>query len=131
MIGAIFLGPRIGKYVTGADGKKEARAIPGHSLTLGALGVFILWFGWYGFNGAAAGDAVQLAEIFGTTTIGAVYRSQETRFNLSNTWFCPLYFVQLRIAKVKTVLLGTHRQHLSSSYRKFLPTVQRHRLPRR
>ena len=71
LIGAIFLGPRIGKYVTGADGKKEARAIPGHSLTLGALGVFILWFGWYGFNGAAAGDAVQLAEIFGTTTIAA------------------------------------------------------------
>lgn len=44
LIGAIFLGPRIGKYVTKADGKKEARAIPGHSITIGSLGVFILWF---------------------------------------------------------------------------------------
>jgi len=66
-VGAAFLGPRIGKYTK--DGK--ARAIPGHSLTLGALGVFILWFGWYGFNGAAAGDAVELGSIFVTTTIAA------------------------------------------------------------
>ena len=71
LIGAIFLGPRIGKYITKEDGTKEARAIPGHSLTLGALGVFILWFGWYGFNGAAAGDSIQLAQILGTTTIAA------------------------------------------------------------
>lgn len=50
-----MVGPRIGKYVKNKKtGKKEARAIPGHSLTLGALGVFVLWFGWYGFNGAAA-----------------------------------------------------------------------------
>ena len=49
LVGAIFLGPRIGKY--GKDGKP--RAIPGHSLTLGALGVFILWFCWFGFNGAS------------------------------------------------------------------------------
>ena len=66
-VGAAFLGARIGKYTK--DGK--ARAIPGHSLTLGALGVFILWFGWYGFNGAAAGDASELGSIFVTTTIAA------------------------------------------------------------
>lgn len=68
-IGACFVGPRIGKYVTNKKtGKKEAKAIPGHSLTLGALGVFILWFGWYGFNGAAATSGAQLASIFVTTT---------------------------------------------------------------
>lgn len=64
-IGAAMLGPRIGKYTK--EGKP--RAIPGHSLTLGALGVFILWFGWYGFNGAAATDVAQLAQIFATTTV--------------------------------------------------------------
>lgn len=68
-IGACFVGPRIGKYVANKKtGKKEAKAIPGHSLTLGALGVFILWFGWYGFNGAAATSGAQLASIFLTTT---------------------------------------------------------------
>ena len=65
LIGAAMVGPRIGKY--SKDGKP--RAIPGHSLTLGALGVFILWFGWYGFNGAAATDVTQLAQIFATTTV--------------------------------------------------------------
>jgi Amt family ammonium transporter len=69
-IGAAFLGARIGKYgIDKKTGKKTARAIPGHSLTLGALGCFILWFGWYGFNGAAAADTTQLAQIFVTTTI--------------------------------------------------------------
>lgn len=69
LIGAIMVGPRIGKYVINKKtGKKEVKAIPGHSLTLGALGVFILWFGWYGFNGAAATSGAQLASIFVTTT---------------------------------------------------------------
>ena len=60
-VGAAILGPRIGKYkkniaVTDKKGRPtvESKAIPGHSLTLGALGVFILWFGWYGFNGSSA-----------------------------------------------------------------------------
>ncbi|MCQ2480842.1 MAG: ammonium transporter [Clostridia bacterium] len=69
LIGAWMLGPRIGKYVKGKDGKVKVKAIPGHSLTLGALGVFILWFGWYGFNGAAATDTDTLASIFLTTTM--------------------------------------------------------------
>lgn len=70
LIGAAILGPRIGKYkVDEKTGKKVAKAIPGHSLTLGALGVFILWFGWYGFNGAAATSVSSLASIFLTTTL--------------------------------------------------------------
>ena len=68
LLGAIFLGPRIGKY-TVKDGKKISNAIPAHNLPIGALGVFILWFGWYGFNGAAAGSVEELARILGTTTI--------------------------------------------------------------
>ena len=75
-IGALILGPRWGKYLD-KDGKptlerKKAvyvRAIPGHNLTVGALGVFILWFCWYGFNGAAASDMTQLAQILVVTTV--------------------------------------------------------------
>ncbi|MBO5015884.1 MAG: ammonium transporter [Bacteroidaceae bacterium] len=70
LIGAIMVGPRLGKYVKDNAGKvKKVNAIPGHSVTLGALGCFILWFGWYGFNGAAAWDSNSLASIFVTTTI--------------------------------------------------------------
>ena len=69
LIGAAILGPRIGKYTVDENGKKQPRAILGHSITLGALGVFILWFAWYGFNGAAATSTTQLAQIFATTTI--------------------------------------------------------------
>ena len=73
LIGAIFLGPRIGKYDYDKEGKvTKVHAIPGHSLTLGALGTFILWFGWYGFNGAACTQLLGvggLAAVFTTTTI--------------------------------------------------------------
>lgn len=69
LIGATLLGPRIGKYTKDKEGKVTVNAFPGHSLTLGALGCFILWFAWYGFNGAAATDSVQLAQILGNTTI--------------------------------------------------------------
>ena len=70
LVGAIFLGPRIGKYVRDKSGKVvKVNAIPGHSITLGALGVFILWLGWYGFNGAAATSVSELASIFLTTTV--------------------------------------------------------------
>ncbi len=70
-VGAAFLGPRIGKY--SKDGKP--RAIPGHSLTLGALGVFILWFGWFGFNPGSTlgveGQEVAVGTIFVTTNLAA------------------------------------------------------------
>jgi Amt family ammonium transporter len=70
LIGAALLGPRIGKYVTDRNGKViKINAIPGHSIPLGALGVFILWLGWYGFNGAAATTVSELSSIFLTTTI--------------------------------------------------------------
>ena len=69
IIGAKMLGPRIGKFTKKKDGSIKVNAIPGHSLTLGALGVFILWFGWYGFNGAAASTVEDLGSIFLTTTI--------------------------------------------------------------
>ena len=65
VIGAAMLGPRIGKY----DKNGKPRPILGHNILIGALGVFILWFAWYGFNGAAASDPTQLAQILGTTTI--------------------------------------------------------------
>ncbi|MCR5256245.1 MAG: ammonium transporter [Acetatifactor sp.] len=70
LIGAAILGPRIGKFVKNEDGKiVKVNAFPGHNLTIAALGVFILWLGWYGFNGAAATTVEQLGSIFVTTTI--------------------------------------------------------------
>ena len=70
LIGAAMLGPRIGKFVRDAGGKiTKVNAFPGHNIPIGALGVFILWFGWYGFNGAAATDIGQLGTIFASTTI--------------------------------------------------------------
>ncbi len=78
LIGAIILGPRTGKYLD-KDGRptlirrdaKYVRAIPGHNLTVGALGVFILWFCWYGFNGAATSGMAQLSQVLVTTTVAA------------------------------------------------------------
>ena len=69
LIGAKILGPRIGKFTKKSDGSIQPNAIPGHNLTLGALGCFILWFGWYGFNGAACTSTGQLASVFVTTTV--------------------------------------------------------------
>ena len=70
LIGAAMEGARIGKFRRDKDGKvTKVMAIPGHNLTIGALGCFILWFGWYGFNGAAATSGGQLASIFVATTI--------------------------------------------------------------
>ena len=70
LIGAKMLGPRIGKFTRDKKGKiTKVNAFPGHSLPLGALGVFILWLGWYGFNGAAATTVAELGSIFVTTTI--------------------------------------------------------------
>ena len=70
LIGAAMLGPRIGKFVKDKSGKiTKVNAFPGHNLPLGCLGVFILWLGWYGFNGAAATSIEEMGSIFVTTTI--------------------------------------------------------------
>ena len=70
LIGAKILGPRIGKFKTDKAGKiTGVNAFPAHNIPIGALGVFILWLGWYGFNGAAATTVDQLGSIFVTTTI--------------------------------------------------------------
>lgn len=70
LIGAAMLGPRIGKFTKDKSGKiTKVNAFPGHNLPIGALGVFILWFGWYGFNGAACTTGDQLASVFLTTTV--------------------------------------------------------------
>lgn len=73
LMGALFLGAREGKYITGADGRRKARAIPGHNIPLAALGVFILWFGWFGFNAGSttSGTNVSIAIISVTTTLSA------------------------------------------------------------
>ena len=70
LIGAAMVGPRIGKFVRNKDGKvTKVNAFPGHNLPIGCLGVFILWLGWYGFNGAAATSIDEMGSIFVTTTI--------------------------------------------------------------
>ena len=73
MMGAILLGPRTGKYIANGSGKKKAQAIPGHNIPLAALGVFILWFGWFGFNAGSttAGTDLSIAVISVTTTLAA------------------------------------------------------------
>lgn len=69
LIGAKMLGPRIGKFTKEKDGKTKVNAFPGHNLPIGCLGVFILWLGWYGFNGAACTSVEQLGSVFVTTTV--------------------------------------------------------------
>ena len=70
IVGAKMVGPRIGKFEKDKDGKiVKVNAFPGHNIVVGALGVFILWLGWYGFNGAACTSVDQLASVFVTTTI--------------------------------------------------------------
>ena len=70
LIGAAMLGPRIGKFSKDKSGKiTKVNAFPGHNLPLGCLGCFILWFGWYGFNGAACTSGSQLVSVFLTTTV--------------------------------------------------------------
>jgi Amt family ammonium transporter len=72
LIGAMVLGPRLGKYIK-VNGKTTVKAIPGHNLPLAALGVFILWFGWYGFNAGStlSGTDLDIAHVAMTTTLAA------------------------------------------------------------
>lgn len=85
-VGAMALGPRIGKY----DNNKKSRAIPGHSLTLAAIGVFILWFGWFGFNpgsqlaAATETDRTAISHVFLTTNLAAIAGGIAT---MCVTWF--------------------------------------------
>ena len=84
LIGAKILGSRIGKFTRDKSGKVvKVNAFPGHSIALGALGVFILWLGWYGFNGAAATSIAQLGSIFLTTTVAPAIA---TVFCMVFTW---------------------------------------------
>ncbi len=89
-VGAAMVGPRIGKYKKGKDGKTKVIAIPGHNLTFAALGVFLLWFGWFGFNpgsqlGAAGEDArVMISHTFLTTNMAAAAGGVVA---LALTWF--------------------------------------------
>lgn len=79
LVGAYIIGPRLGKY--SKDGK--SKAIPGHSITLGALGVFILWFGWFGFNPGSTlsgMDYVSISKIFVTTNMSAASGAMVTMF---------------------------------------------------
>lgn len=70
LVGASILGPRIGKFIKDKEGKVvKVNAFPGHNLPIACLGVFILWLGWYGFNGAACTDLSQLGSVFLTTTV--------------------------------------------------------------
>ncbi|MDR1929562.1 MAG: ammonium transporter [Treponema sp.] len=81
LMGAVVLGPRLGKYVKGADGKISVKAFPGHNIPYAALGVLLLFFGWFGFNGASTGIAtvggggiwsgLNIARVCVTTTLAA------------------------------------------------------------
>ena len=84
LIGAAMVGPRIGKFTRDQGGKVvKVKAFPGHNLTIGALGVFILWLGWYGFNGAAATDVPTLGSVFLTTTVAPAVATATT---MAFTW---------------------------------------------
>ncbi len=86
LIGAWMLGPRIGKFDRNEKGKvTKVNAFPGHNLVIAALGVFILWLGWYGFNGAAATDVPSLGSIFLTTTVAPAVA---TVICMLFTWLC-------------------------------------------
>ena len=83
LMGAIVLGPRIGKYVSNGNGKgKVSKAIPGHNIPLAALGVFILWFGWFGFNpgSTTSGTNLSIATIAVTTNLAAAAGSITAMF---------------------------------------------------
>jgi Amt family ammonium transporter len=87
LIGAIVLGPRTGKYVH-AEGKIVVKALPGHNIPLAALGVFILWFGWYGFNPGStlSGVSTDIARVAVTTTLAGAAGGVSAMF-MSWIWF--------------------------------------------
>ena len=68
LAGVLVLGPRLGKYING-----ESKAMPGHSMPLATIGVFLLWLGWFGFNGGSvlSADPGAVSKVFVTTTMAA------------------------------------------------------------
>jgi Amt family ammonium transporter len=88
LVGAAVVGPRIGKYVKGEGGAVSVKAFPGHSMPLAMLGVFLLWFGWYGFNGAStlSGSSSDIARVCVTTTLSAAAGAMAALFT-SWVWF--------------------------------------------
>jgi ammonium transporter, Amt family len=86
LAGVLAIGPRIGKY----DANGRAQPIPGHSLLLATLGVFLLWFGWYGFNGGSTLAAVgaDFASVIVTTTLAAAAGAVAAMFT---AWAYPVY----------------------------------------
>ncbi|MBQ9991084.1 MAG: hypothetical protein IJP31_09135 [Lachnospiraceae bacterium] len=135
-IGAAILGPRIGKY--DQDGK--AKAIPGHSLTLGALGVFILWFCWFGFNGASTvsmeGESIITAgKIFVNTNLAATIASctvliitwikyRKPDISMTLVFLAIKHTIGLRVsAEEEIVGLDIMEHGIESSYADFIPTV--------
>jgi Amt family ammonium transporter len=96
LMGAIVVGPRIGKYVKGDDGKVNVKAFPGHNIPYAALGVLLLFFGWFGFNGASTGIAtvggggiwsgLAIARVCVTTTLAAAAGAAAALI-LSWIWF--------------------------------------------
>lgn len=84
LMGAIILGPRVGKYIKNGS-KISVKAIPGHNLPLASLGVFILWFGWFGFNcgSTLSGTDLSIAHVAVTTTLAA---SAGAIFAMMTTW---------------------------------------------
>lgn len=84
LVGAAMLGPRLGKFSRDKNGKvTKVHAFPSSNIAMGALGVFILWFGWYGFNGAAATDVDTLASVFLTSTVAPAVATVTT---MTFTW---------------------------------------------
>ncbi|MDR2660051.1 MAG: ammonium transporter [Spirochaetaceae bacterium] len=88
LMGALILGPRIGKYVKNQNGKTLVKAFPGHSMPLAMTGVFLLWFGWYGFNGAStlSGLSPDISRVCVVTTLAAASGALASLF-ISWIWF--------------------------------------------
>ena len=113
LIGAAILGPRIGKFKKQKDGSIKVGAFPGHNLALGALGVFILWLGWYGFNGAAATSVPQLGAIFTTTTIAPSVATVVCMVRLSGD--IDIHFACLCTSTARYTFIFVHL-HLKKRY---------------
>lgn len=87
LAGSLLVGSRLGKYIK-VNGKVSVKAIPGHNMPLAALGVFILWFGWYGFNAGStlSGTSMDIAKVAVTTTLAASAGAIAAMF-ISWIWF--------------------------------------------